>query len=143
MGEMASKAQMPTPETALPGRDESIKVSDGVADRLEHRQKLLGNAATIERDEERVSEGAGRKGKAMPAVEETWQGFTSFVCLAQGCSARGNQEMSRHGGGGLELQGEEKGKPGRSGQAVAPLLAGAALRGQADVFQQEGREKNG
>ncbi|MED6236094.1 hypothetical protein ATANTOWER_004402 [Ataeniobius toweri] len=27
MGDMASKAQMPTPETALPGRTVSIKVS--------------------------------------------------------------------------------------------------------------------
>lgn len=27
MGDMASKAQMPTPETALPGRADSIKVS--------------------------------------------------------------------------------------------------------------------
>lgn len=61
--------------------------------------KLLGNAAH-NRERRRKSKGAEREGKAMPAVEETWQGFPSFVCLAQGCSARGNQETSRRGGGG-------------------------------------------
>lgn len=73
--------------------------SDGVADMLEHRQSFSGTLPQP-REERRKSEGAERKGKSHACSGETWQGFPSFVCLAQGCSARGNQEMSRRGGGG-------------------------------------------
>lgn len=61
--------------------------------------KLLGKAATIGRDTKK-ERGSREERKSHACSGETWQGFPSFVCLAQGCSARGNQEMSRRGGGG-------------------------------------------
>lgn len=69
------------------------KGSDGVADMLERRQSFSG---TLPQSRETKKERGSREDR------ETWQGFPSFVCLAQGCSARGNQEMSRRGGGGGE-----------------------------------------
>lgn len=95
--------------------------SDGVADMLEHRQ---GSSGTLpqSRESRRKSEGAERKGKSHACSRETWQDFPSFVCLAQRCSARGNQETSRHGGG------EGGGGGGGWGQALHRL-------------QKDGREK--
>lgn len=74
------------------------KGSDGVADMLECRQSFSG---TLPQSRETKKERGSREGRKSHACSgETWQGFPSFVCLAQGCSARGNQEMSRRGGGG-------------------------------------------
>lgn len=74
--------------------------SDGVADRLEHRQSSSGTLPQSRVMKKERARAQGGKEKAEPAVEETWQSFPSFVCLARGCSARGNQVRSRHGGGG-------------------------------------------
>ena len=70
--------------------------SDGVADKLERRQ---GSSGTLPQSRETKKE-AQRTEESCAWSGETWQGFPSFVCLAQGCSARGNQEMSKHSGGG-------------------------------------------
>lgn len=59
--------------------------------------KLVGKAATSRRGE-RKNTATERKGREKPCLQ-TWQGFLSFVCLALGFSASGNQEMSGHGGG--------------------------------------------
>uniref|UniRef100_A0A3Q0QVW9 Uncharacterized protein n=1 Tax=Amphilophus citrinellus TaxID=61819 RepID=A0A3Q0QVW9_AMPCI len=43
IGNMASKAQMPTPETALPGRTENIKVSGELVNPVSFSRLLLSH----------------------------------------------------------------------------------------------------
>lgn len=58
-----------------------------------------------ERERERAMEagrGRGEEWTSRAGSGETWQDFPSFVCLARGCSAGGNQEASRRRGGGRD-----------------------------------------